>query len=601
VVHVPVDVATIAARVEKRKPRGLGEEFDLPAELAKEPGRLYETLNALLQFADPNISQADAIEGFGHRLEDLAVANPRGYLWRGNLALMRWLLAPPATDTVWRFVLRNAYQPEMFARRKFAFVVGNPPWLSYRYIKRADYQERVRELVFKYELLPKKQAHLFTQMELATLFFAFSADRYLCDGGTLAFVMPRSVLTGAKQHAGFRENYVSGASYLIDCEQVTPLFNVPACVVVRPNTISTRKKRGIPQLSLQGQIVGRNAALSEAERSWESHENTYKPHDGQVGSVYWADVINGATIFPRCLWFVRPPERARVIDQHRPQLETDRATERQGKAPWKGIRLNGIVEAEFLFATLLSDNMLPFGSRQLSLIVLPLVATRRRDTQLIDSSGAVRLGKTGLSAWLRKAEDVWRRHRKANVDLLDYLNWQQKVTRQRPKGVIKLVYNAHGTNVCSCVIDATNVSTWSVHDLPINGFVAENVTYWYETQEPEEASYLCAVLNAPSVNKAIKPFQTKGAFGGQLGKGERDIHRRPFEVLPIPRYEKNDKRHRELARISERCHAKVAEVVADADEKWLKAPIGRVRTELRQGLLKEDLAEIDSLVADILR
>jgi hypothetical protein len=42
-------------------------------------------------------------------------------------------------------------------------------------------------------------------MELATLFFSFCAERFLADKGTLAFVMPRSVLTGAKQHAAFRE------------------------------------------------------------------------------------------------------------------------------------------------------------------------------------------------------------------------------------------------------------------------------------------------------------------------------------------------------------------------------------------------------------
>src|SRR5262249_43348790 len=194
---------------------------------------LKERLNPRQNFEDPDRHDSEAREGFLQRLEDLGVRNGGGHVWRSNLTLMRWLLMPPATDSVWRFVLRNAYQPELLARRKFSFVVGNPPWLSYRYIKRADYQERVRELVFEYELLGKKQAHLFTQMELATLFFAFSADRYLADCGTLAFVMPRSVLTGAKQHAAFRERYVAGASYLIDCEQVTPLFNVPACVVIR--------------------------------------------------------------------------------------------------------------------------------------------------------------------------------------------------------------------------------------------------------------------------------------------------------------------------------------------------------------------------------
>lgn len=600
VVRIAVDVDAIAIRAGKPKPRNLSREFDLPGELANKPELLYDTLEALVQYADPRIKDSDALEGFGSRLNDLGLANGLGYLWRANLTLMRWLLQPPTTDTVWRFVLRNGYQPEFLARRKFKFVVGNPPWLSYRYIKRADYQQRVRKLVFEYELLGKKQSHLFTQMELATLFFAFSADRYLADGGTLAFVMPRSVLTGAKQHEPFRGRFVADASCIIDCEQVAPLFNVPSCVVIWANVAGTRKEAGIPQLRLQGQLLGRNVALRDAQKLWRTTESAFKPLDGEAGSPYWPDVINGATVFPRCLWFVRPVESAHVIDHRRPQLETDRTTERQGKAPWKGIRISGSVEADFLFATLLSDNMLPFGSRRFSLVVLPLVSHRRRDSELIDVSAAVRLGKVGLSDWLRKAEKVWKQHRKSQTDLLDYLNWQRKLTRQRANGIVKVIYNGQGTNLCSCVIDSTNVSRWTVDMLRVNGFVAENVTYWYETQDADEANYLCSVLNAPTVNKAIKPYQTKGAFGSQKGEGERHIHRRPFEVLPIPRHDAKDKRHGELARLSEHCHAKVAHAVADADEKWLKAPIGRLRTELRQSLLKEELAQIDALVAQIL-
>jgi len=598
VVPVPVEVDAISKRANKQKPRGLPAVFDLPAVLAVKPDVLYEALEALLESAEPNVSQADAVDGLRKRLETLGLQ--QNHVWYSNLLLMRWLLSPPATDSVWRFVLRNAYQPELLARRKFTFVVGNPPWLSYRYIKRTDYQERVRRLVFEYELLGKKQAHLFTQMELATLFFAFCADRYLADNGTLAFVMPRSVLTGAKQHAAFRENYVAGSSCIIDCERVSPLFNVPACVVIRSKRDGRRIKAKIPELSVAGQLPSRNLALAKASQHWRSTAGLYQPLTQEAGSPYWADVINGATIFPRCLWFVRPPAIARVIDRRRPQLETDQETERQAKAPWKGIRLNGSVEADYLFATLLCDQMLPFGRRKDYLAVLPVKELKSQEPLLLSASDAVRSGHAGLADWLRKAEQQWEKHRKSKVELLDYLNWQGKLTRQRATGVFKVLNNDAGTHVCSCVIDTRDGRAASPYGLPVRGFIAEHVTYWFETEDAAEAHYLCAVLNAPRVDKAIKPYQTRGAFGAQRGKGERHVGRRPFEVLPIPRYDSKDKRHRELARLSERCHAKIAKVVAEADADWLKAPIGRVRTELRKTLLMEELAEIDALVAQIL-
>jgi hypothetical protein len=289
-----------------------------------------------------------------------------------------------------------------------------------------------------------------------------------------------------------------------------------------------------------------------------------------------------------------------VVDQRRPQLETDTSTERQAKAPWKGIRLSGSVETEFLFATLLSDNMLPFGRRRFSLLVLPLVQDKRGEVELIDADAAVRRGKIGLADWLRKAAKIWLKHRKSMLELLDRLNWQQTLTSQHPTGVVKLLYNEAGTHVCSCVVDTSGASNWQIHGLPVRGFIADYVTYRLETVDPEEAHYLCCVLNAPMVDAAIKPYQTKGAFGAQHGKGERHIHRRPFEVLPIPRYNTKDKRHRRLAKLSRDCHAKVEQFLAHADERWRTAPIGRLRTELRQEHLQGELAEIDALVADIL-
>ena len=129
--------------------------------------------------------------------------------------------------------------------------------------------------MFDYGLLSKKQSHLVTQMELATLFYAFCADRFLqrsskdegtAEGdGTIAFVMPRSVLTGAKQHAEFRKKYVAAADLIVDCEQVAPLFNVPACVVIARKSHGEEVAGGpVTMLCLDAQLPNRNASYDQA-------------------------------------------------------------------------------------------------------------------------------------------------------------------------------------------------------------------------------------------------------------------------------------------------------------------------------------------------
>jgi hypothetical protein len=148
-------------------------------------------------------------------------------------------------------------------------------------------------------------------------------------------------------------------------------------------------------------------------------------------------------------------------------------------------------------------------------------------------------------------------------------------------------------------VDTTNLRSWQVYKLPVQGFLADTKTYWLETKDEGEAHYLSAFLNAACVDDFIKPFQPKGAFGAPTGKGQRDIHRRPFEVLPIPEFDPNDQRHKRLAELSKQCHQKVAQFVTQADEKTLSQPIGRLRQQVRQ-VLTQELDEIDGLCRSLL-
>lgn len=606
-IEIPVDVERLETEAGKQRPKRVRSAFGIPTGLADRPDVLHRALEALLQFDGPEMNDATASEGLRSQLGKLDIPGAQEHLWGANLDLMRWLLSPPATNSVWRFILQNACQPQLLARRRFAFVVGNPPWLSYRYIQRPDYQQRIRKLVSEYALLTGKQTHLFTQMELATLFFAFCADWYLAEQGILAFVMPRSVLTGAKQHDQFRKRYVASCDLLIDCERVDPLFNVPACALIwrKPNgprdkDWKSREPADVPRVQLAGFLTSRNAPFTEAQHHLTITDDAYVALAQGEPSPYFPEVTQGASIGPRCLWFVRPPEIARIVDRDRPHLVTDASIQRKAKKPWRGLELRGSVEAVFLFATLLSDHMVPFGWRGLSVVVLPLAERPDGSRFLLEHDDAVRAGKIGLANWLRKAEGTWKKHRKSQEDLLDYLNWQNKLTRQQTTGIVKLLYNTSGTHLSACVIKGSLSIRVGEHDLPVRGFVADTTTYWLETLKTDEAYYLCAVLNARYVDNAIKPYQPKGLFGATKGGGQRHIHRRPFEVLPIPRYSPRDARHRELARLSWRCHKAVSDSLNTSDDTVHKAPIGRLRTRVRTEVLAEELQQIDALAQKIL-
>jgi len=439
------------------------------------------------------------------------------------LRLLRHLVRT-GRDTVYAFVLRNAYRPELFAHRRFDLVAGNPPWLSYRYVEDTAYQERVKRKAQAYGLVASNEVRLFTQMELATLFFAHSYERYLRDGGAIAFVMPRSVLTGAQQHRRFRQRFDGSLVKVLDLEGVSPLFNVPACVLIARKD---GKEAPAPQVvALRGELPRKNASYEEAQRCLAEEPAELPALPPLKPSPYRSRFVQGATIVPRTFWFVRPPEGALGVDPSRPSLETDPAVLRKAKPPWKELTMKGEVEAPFLYATLLDDDLVPFGYRRLRLVVLPIELGPDGRARLVDKRQALERGYAGLKEWLEKAEALWEQHKSATTEqsLLEWLNYQGKLIRQRP-GALRVVYTRSGTYLTAAVV---GVKSLSVCDLSVAGFVVDNMLYSYEASDPHEAHYLAALLNAPCIDAAVKPFQTKGAFGA------RDFHRRPFEVLPDP-------------------------------------------------------------------
>ena len=596
--QVTIPLEEIAQKSQK-DPFALSPFFEIPVALAQDAKGFHEALSALMELSQPHLPEEAARIGLEERLRKLDFPPDQISTWQRNLRLMRWLLKPPPTDSVWGFILRNASQPALLAHRKFDFVAGNPPWIAYRFIQRPDYQERLRTLATQtYKLLQTKETHLFAHMEVATLFFAVCERHYLREGGTLAFVMPRSILTGAKQHAAFQKQYLSAAYRLLDCEKVQPLFGVPTCVVLYKKG-SAPSASPIPMKVFAGQLPVHNASWQQAQQHLTSTETSFTVPTPLAQSPYYAQVANGASIIPRAFWFIRPRERVEVLDEERPQVETDPRIQPQAKAPWKGLSLQGAVEAEYLYATLLSDDMLPFGWRRLSLVVLPLDKAQRR---LLSYEEAIRKGHTGLADWLSKADALWNEKGKISErisNIYDRLDFSRCLTAQTPLGPYKLLYNTSGTHLCACVVDTKAVVKEPIYDLHVQGFVADTKTYWLEAEAGDEAYYLAAILNAPSVDEFIKPFQTKGSFGAQSGKGERDIHRRPFEVLPIPKYDPSDERHRALAALSRACHEKVAAFVSALDEKTLSQRVGALRQRVR-AYLDEELKAIEALVGKIL-
>lgn len=270
-VRVPISDG-VKVRRKGQTPTG----FAIPADMARAPAFLDEVVEALCEYARRPGDESDLVTGFGHYLSrrGIEATSIASTFWKHNLKLMTRLVRENR-DTIWGFILRNAYRPIYLSDRRFDFVVGNPPWLSYRYIQDQRYQDQIKSLVFAYGLLGRTETKLFTQMDTSTVFYEFCHGRYVKAGGTLAFVMPRTILSGTKQHERFRH---LGFSRIVDLADVSPLFKVRACVLVRRG--KARRRADIPVLAISGSLPARNLTWQEARPRLRSAHTSYTPPEG---------------------------------------------------------------------------------------------------------------------------------------------------------------------------------------------------------------------------------------------------------------------------------------------------------------------------------
>ncbi|MGQ9546507.1 MAG: N-6 DNA methylase [Dehalococcoidia bacterium] len=510
-------------------------------------------------------------------------------------------------DTIWAFILKNLYKP-LFFKGNFDIVLGNPPWLSYRYVEKGEYQKFLkRQIVEEYRLLSGK-AELITHMELATLFFLRAAGLYLKEGGAIGFVLPRSVFS-SDQHYNFRGSYFSlnlGFEEVWDLGEVEPLFNVPACVFFGKRGIETVHPLKCQVFS--GKLERKNSSLGEAEQALtiipgelfvtqvgkRSFLSTSKMKT-TVGarSFYQPYFKQGATIVPRSLWSVEIKSHPTFgFDPSLPYVQTAERAQKEAKAAYKGLRLEGNIEKDFLYATLLSTDIVPFGHLDFRLVVLPLLPSGKH-FKILRADEARSQGFLNLANWLEKAQEEWqqRRGEKAEkMDIYQRLDRYKGITRQNRLAKYKVLYPTSATYLCACLVEDKPISIeGDGQRIEIQGFVADYESYYYDTNDRQEAYYLVAILNSPTLDELLKPMQSRGLWG------PRHICKKVLEI-PTPQYNPSDENHQALSRLGEQCTRKVEQLLPQLAK---SRSIGHTR-RLIKAQLREELEQIDNIMKQIL-
>lgn len=299
-------------------------------------------------------------------------------------------------------------------------------------------------------------------------------------------------------------------------------------------------------------------------------------------SPYLPAAHQGVDIRPRPLWLVEPDPEATVLDRERPYLRSSAAAVAAARKEWANVMIAGRVEVDYLYATSISVE--PFRLGAVVLVVLPARVNDDGTMTVLQQAEVLARADVGMSQWLVDCDVAYsavleNAERKKAMSVVSYLNTQRKLSRHRPRAA-RVVWGKGGSNVRAAVLPER---VDAVAGLPVKGFVVDLNQYTVNCASWDEAHYLCATLNTDLVNNAIKSSQTVGV------QGERDIHRRPLEQVPVPRFDATDERHVELARLSRRAHGIATEIEVQAT---------RARAAYYAGLV-EVMPRIETITAEI--
>ncbi|MCX7684494.1 MAG: N-6 DNA methylase [Acetobacteraceae bacterium] len=575
--HVPVflgdalqwNISAVGAEAEVRVAVPGEPPLRLPAGLAEEQERLDAGLTALAE----GLSR-DAPPGqVGEMLRrQHGVSEADAAVVEETLARLKALYRAQRNG-IWPYVMRNLVRPLWLSRpaNRADVLIGNPAWVAYRRLS-PELQARLRDACIPMRLWVG--GHLATQQDIAALFVARGAERYLKQGGVVAQVLPYAVLNrpafeGLRRGACGSVELRWQRAWSLD-EGVQPLFPVPAAVLFGRRAPAGPLPRRV--LRFSGRLPRRDATEAEANPHLSVRRAPWPPTPTLAGaSPYRARFAQGATIVPRRFFLVERVAGGRLASAAAPRVRG--RTGGQDKPPWNRVDPpEGPVELPWLRPVVLGESLAPFRLLSTALAVL---AVDDRGRPVGEARARIE-GSPGLAEWLRRTEALWAEHAARGRDgrpkmtLWDRLDFQCNFSRQFPIPPLRVVYAKAGTLMAACILQDGRA-------------VVEHAAYWAPARDEEEARYLTALLNADSLREILSYMQPKGQGGARHFDNL-------FWELPIPEFARREARHRRLVALAEKAEA-VAAAATWPEGAHFTAARRAVRVALRESGLQAELDE----------
>ncbi|MEW2005717.1 hypothetical protein [Microbacterium sp. NPDC079208] len=507
-----VDAEDLAgSEAEDEQLGGFAESLTFP--LGSDPTELDMLIADLADLASQYTDSTKPIPAIVHVLKARGVKDSQADVVKASSTTLCELNAA-GRNHIWGYVVRDQIRPLWLARNPVDVLVGNPPWVAYRYMTRTMQSQ------FKAMLESRKLwtgGAVATNQDLAALFIARSVEVFLKPGGSFGFVTPYAVLSRLQYELFRKGDWLDADPLHINVAFETPwdladvrpgLFPVPSAVI-----FGTRSDEAV---ALPGEVIAFRGRIGHLVREDDtviqlSAEDAYL-------SPYASRPVQGATVVPRVLTFVNEVP-AGMLGRPAGTTTVTSARSTQEKTPWKLLdSVETPVEESFVREVLLGSSMVPYRVVWPHKAVLPIT-----DSGVLQPAQMFRYPL--LSARWAMVDGLFNANKsaKTKMNLTDRLNFQSGLARQLPAPPHRVLYTASGNRIAAAYTANTD-------------YVIEHKLYWLNVDSEAEGQYLAAILNSDAVAVAVAKRQSRGLFG------TRDIDTLPWR-LPIPAFDADNEAH----------------------------------------------------------
>ena len=436
---------------------------------------------------------------------------------------------------IWPFILCNSFKPA-FTTNIFNGIVSNPPWLALSRMRGNPYHDALVRMANDFGIMPHGSA--FLHVELATIFFVASIQKYIRDGGIVSCIMPHSLLNGRHEEPFRTGEYLKAP--LATSFKLTEIWELPKETFNNRAAVIFAKKEGKNEVEkeIPGSVL--DGALNENPVSFKLITNgkatAYSCRTLDVESALDQVAFNqGFDGMPRTAVVFKctsQPNGKWTISSIPTNGDDLSFAVKDGKK-CKNFNIGTIINIDesLLYDMITSNQVMPFAPVRPLKAFLPVKYVLGKGAVELSDRELLLLGRSNkiLADRIKHCADDGVEFYSEKGSYLAYIDTRHKLSHSlQDVSPWRVLYGAGGSNISAAAINCDEIS--NPHKLAI-----DQTLYWRAAKTEEEALYYVGLLNSDAINDAIKEFQPEGNFG------KRHIHTLPLSL--ISEYDPKDERH----------------------------------------------------------